>query len=117
MDVIFDVEQYPSFGGISRIVPALTRNSNCYSTLRHRPLLPQEKLEVMGLPVFVPEDFMFQIPFRHLVVDGSNDRLSSNDVSELMGNAMHVAAIGTVLMTVLGCTRIVEESRSLVCVP
>ena len=101
-DFIFDAEQYPSYGGLTRRVPALTQSIQPYSLVHKRTMLAEEKLEVMGLPVFAPSDFAVQTPFRSLILDGV---LSEKQLHSMMGNAMHAAAIGSWLMFALGCTR------------
>ena len=53
-DFIIEPEQYPTFGGITVRAPALTRSAQPYSFKHKRVILAEEKLEVMGLPVFVP---------------------------------------------------------------
>ena len=65
-------------------------------------MLVEEKLEVMGLPIFVPSDFAVQTPFRSLILNGA---LSEKQLHSMMGNAMHAAAIGSWPMFALGCTR------------
>ncbi|MFM7983559.1 MAG: hypothetical protein ACKPKO_29955, partial [Candidatus Fonsibacter sp.] len=106
-DFIIDPEQYPTFGGITARVPALTRSAHPYSFKHQRASLAEEKLEVMGLPVLVPNDFPVQTPFKDLL---STKQLSDKHVHDMMGNAMHVAAIGSMLVVGLGCTKRVTPS-------
>ena len=108
-DVIFDLCQYPRYGSITRVMPCLTRSTCPYNMLHKRSTLPEEKLEVMGLPAFVPDSFMFQTPFKSLLMGNTADGLSAKELEQLMGNAMHVSAVGTVLMALLGCTELIHD--------
>ena len=101
-DFIIEPEQYPTFGGITVRAPALTRSAQPYSFKRKRVILAEEKLEVMGLPVFAPNNFPVHTPFKDLLF---TPELSDAHVHGMMGNAMHVAAESSMPMVGLGCTK------------
>ena len=100
-DFICDMQQYTSMGSLTRHVPALTRGASPHSLALRRPMLSKERMEVMGFPYYTPPDFVFSSPLASMVRSG---QLSDRDLGGLLGNSMHAAAIGAILMLVLGCT-------------
>ncbi len=80
----------------SELVPTvLTRTSFLWDMMHSRPFIPLELLEVMGIPVFSPEA---KAKDRSAVETlGLSGKLSSDELRRLSGNAMHLAAVGSVL--------------------
>jgi hypothetical protein len=103
-----NLTQRPEFAGVSPSghVPALLRHMLLWSTQAGRVMLPLEKMEVQGVPVFVDATFPRQCSWRHLLFTG---QLSFSAVQALAGNAMHAGAVGTVLMYVLACSKPTRE--------
>ena len=70
-------------------------------------MLGTEKWEAMGLPVWTPE-CGFPHPWKTLVPGMATGRqgqtLSNHALGALAGNAMHLGAVGAVLLWALGCT-------------
>ena len=104
LDVIADLAHYVGMADVTVHVPALTSHNLPYSFEAKRPLRPLERLEVMGLPIHVPDGFLFQCPFRHSFLRQQR----AGQLCEVAGNAMHVAAIGAVVLIALGMTKRAE---------
>ena len=102
-----DIAHAPPFAGPSRELPTLCRNSVVWSFGHRRPMLGTEKWEAMGLPVWSPE-CRFPHPWKTLVPGMAMGRqgrtLSNHALGALAGNAMHLGAVGAVLLWALGCT-------------
>ena len=70
-----------------------------FSLAKQRALLPLERLEVMGIPAFSLEpDLIERYPFTRNLEEIIGDPV----VESLMGNAMHAAAVGAVVLLTLG---------------
>ena len=101
LPVFFDVSQNLSFSDISINVPALTRRNVVWSTHFDRPLLMQERLEVMGVPAMQAESTLgMATPFPK-----TQATLKKTQLSELTGNSMQLAAISAVLIYTLSFTQ------------
>ena len=105
--LIYDVNDSVQRGARNRTrhVPALTRGTAIHGIELRRSLLGVEALEVIGFPYFVNNGtFPFATPFASLVSAGE---LTEHSLRLLMGNSMHAAAVGSVIMVALGCTAMV----------
>lgn len=92
-NMIYDLAQHPQYGTLGSAIPALTRRNMPWSSCFGRPLIPLEKFEVQGIPVFSPAATLGLDAAWPYVLHNS----SSGVVNTLTGNAMHLAAIGLVL--------------------
>jgi len=97
-DVMYDLAQYTDRGSVTCKMPALTQHNMVYSQRLGRTLLAKERLEVMGLPTYVPDTFAFKNPVLKSVETGT---ITDSQLQRLMGNGMHAAAIGAAIMIVL----------------
>ncbi len=71
----------------------LTKTFFLWDMVPYRPFIPLEHLEVMGIPVLSPG-----AKDRSAVeMLGLSGKLSSEELKYLSGNAMHLAAVGSVL--------------------
>ena len=105
VDFVCDQSQTPGdFGGVTRHVPSFTTKTEPHSLLLRRPMLTAEKCEAMGLPYYTPDGFEFKNPLKHLV---ASDEFTSGQWNTMLGNSMHVGAVGAVLMLSLACTEAV----------
>ena len=104
--IFFDITQTPRFGSMTTLVPALLRNSCPWSYKFEREMLPQERLEAMGMAVIFPEQTVGCRTACSDVVSG----MKPNQVKSMAGNAMHVAAIGVVMIYALSCTDFSERA-------
>ena len=101
LPVFFDVSQNLSFSDISINVPAPTRRNVVWSSHFDRPLLMQERLEVMGVPAMQAESTLgMATPFPK-----TQATLKKTQLSELTGNSMQLAAISAVLIYTLSFTQ------------
>lgn len=86
-------------------IPALIQNSTLFSMSHQRTMTLPEMLEVQGFPVFVPFDSPYVCPFQpELVTDEFKYKRLPTNLRSMVGNSMHVQAIGHVLLFFLGCT-------------
>ena len=102
-----DISHSPPFSKASRDLPTLCQNSVVWSFDHSRPMLGTEKWEAMGLPVWSAE-CGFPHPWETLVPGMRKSRqggtLSNHALGAMAGNAMHLGAVGAVLLWALGCT-------------
>eukprot|EP00969_Alexandrium_andersonii_P218788 9663214-Alexandrium_andersonii.AAC.1 len=104
-EVFFDISQNFAFGGVAPNVPALTRQNRPWSYPLQRPMLVAERLEAMGFPVIHCEETLgLEMPFKKAYWT-----LPSRALMEIAGNAMHLSAIGSVLIYLFTNTDVVEE--------
>lgn len=91
---VFDLGDSPSYKGL-RIRPTLPtlrrRNSILWSPSRGRWMLPREKAACMGFPVYSDLARVAMVDFDQATVDCLG----------ALGNAMHVANVGTVVLAVM----------------
>ena len=98
-ELFFDISQTPRFGSITSAIPALLRNSCPWSYKYDREVVPHERLEAMGLPCIEPEQTIgCSMPFENII-----PQITARAWKSMTGNAMHVAAIGVVMMYSLSC--------------
>ena len=93
--------------GLSDIVPCLmTATSTVWSMTHNRMLIPLEHLCVQGIPVFTP--FRGQ---RYAVerMGLAGTMLRGQHIVHLAGNGMHLSAVGSVLMFMLGSVHCVLD--------
>ena len=103
-EVFCDITQNPEYGSITALVPALLRNSSPWSLKYDREMIPAERLEAMGLACILPE----QTVGCKTVCGDIISALKPAQVKSMAGNAMHVAAIGVVLIYSLARTEFVD---------
>ena len=99
--LVANLSQNPYFFNTSSVMPALLRGSSLWSFEKSREVLPEELCEVQGMNIYSPDDMGFACPFRSAV---ANDVFTARQLSQMAGNAMHMAAIGTALTFVLAGT-------------
>ena len=96
--------QNPCFIGPQELVPALLRRTHLWSFKARRYALPFELLECQGYNVYDEDiyksDILAQLETR-----------SDSCVKRLVGNAMHLRAVGTTLMFIFACTIPVPASN------
>ena len=93
-----DCSQTVKFGSQMQVVPALLRNSCLYNILQDRLFLPQELLAVQGLPYHMEDTgsgVLDLMPSREFLRDLG--RTPAKDLKSMLGNAMNVAQVGSVL--------------------
>ena len=89
--------QRPKSGSVMEVFPAILRNTMIWSSHLQRPAHYLELFEVMGYPIFEDDSgestsfaaALMQTPQRY--------------ASSMVGNGMHVAAIGCCLLFILAC--------------
>ena len=93
-ECVFDLGDTPEYKGISKssVLPTIRRRSAAWwSPQRKRWMLPREKAAGMGFPVYEDLAWRAQVQVDHLTVEHP----------AAIGNAMHVANVGVVLLAVL----------------
>lgn len=98
--IISNVSQTAPFSNPSALmaVPALLRGSSLWSMRLQRFVLPIEHLEIQGYNIFDQESKC------KCDIAGHLRELPQAHIKSMAGNSMHLAAVGTVIMFVLGCT-------------
>lgn len=97
-----DLAQSPDYGNLTTLVPALTRKNMPWSLFLNRPVLPSERLEIMGWPAINPEATLgLGLPWKSAIPS------SPAKIASLTGNAMHFASVSLVLAYTLAFTEVV----------
>ena len=102
-----NVANGPGYGTIStRSLPTLVRNSTSYDMMSDKPLLVACSWLAQGFPHPCLQDRCQQRhPFGQMLNDDADGKakLSINAQRGLIGNGMHIAAVGTWLLYTLAC--------------
>jgi hypothetical protein len=100
---IFDLEQ--TAGERPRmsndVFPCLTRKIDYFSDASNRGLTSRELFSVVGVPLLPQHHVSWKCNWMELLDPTHADCLSQTSVSSLAGNAMHLNAIGTLMMWLL----------------
>ena len=102
-DKIVDHNQEPPHGSFTNIVSCLTRSTHPWSFCKGRLVLCGEQLECQGIPFYTePSQTCCHTAFQQMIKDG---RLTQRDAEQMGGNAMHMRAIGTIVIYALSVSR------------
>ena len=103
-NLFFDVSQKPDYmkKTIEKGIAGLDANKKTllFNVGHERCLLPEEHLEVMGWPAFAPRGSAHCLPWPEALRS-----MSSAAIRSVAGNGMHLGALGSVLMYLLGFTQ------------
>ena len=101
-NLFFDISQKPDYRKKTRgkVLLALMQKTLLFNVGHERCLLPEEHLEVMGWPAFAPRGSTHCLPWPEALPS-----MSSAAIRSVAGNGMHLGALGSVLMYLLGFTQ------------
>ena len=101
-NLFFDISQKPDYRKklVANVLPALMQKTFLFNVGHERCLLPEEHLEVMGWPAFAPQGSAHCLPWPEALRS-----MSSAAIRSVAGNGMHLGALGSVFMDLLGFTQ------------